>query len=135
MRWRVSIGLLVFLFLALYFQVEAFRLTRSDAQRVANFCVLGHVCRTQKDKSPHPELYRPGQKYAFVDDSGKAQPIREAMIHYALSPAAVSASIQSSRVLVFHNDAANAEPYAAKHGLKLLDQLDKHIRLYEKKEE
>jgi hypothetical protein len=133
----MAIGLLVFPVLALFFQLDGMRLIRLNYPKFTPLSALGQACRAKVAQSPRSEVYQAGQKLAYAEEDD-ADPgprdTRQQLLNYALSPAVVNASVRSPRVLVFHADPARAERYAEKHGLTLLDRLDEHVRVYEKKD-
>ncbi len=135
MKWRLSIGLVAFVVLALYFQLGALRHARLNLERATPYSMLANQVRLLKEESSHPEYYQPGQRYRYVEDDGVERPVRQAAINYALSPAIVDAKIQTGRVLVYHTNHADAKDYARRNGLILLDKLDDHLRLYEERKE
>lgn len=135
-RWLAHLRVVLALFIlgasGLYQQAASLRQLHHKPE--PRYVFLPQV-RGAVERSAHPEIYRAGSTFQFVEDTPSDHELhmtRYYVLRYALAPARLDDGPTSDRLVVFFNDPSRAPEFESANGLRLLDTLSEDVRVYQR---
>jgi len=130
---RVVGSTLLIIFLAYYYSVLAVERAEKEFKTVAPFNALISDVRSKIARSPHPELYQPGERFGFTvyAPNPPTDPASFYAFRYAFVPATLIKDPNADRVVVvtFPHFVGDFE---AQNRVRLLDSFSDGLRVYQR---
>lgn len=130
---RVVAATFIIVVAAYYYQINALERAEQSLKPVVPFTGVIAETRTRIARSPHPELYAPGERFGFMVYGANipTNPASFYAFQYAFVPAMLSRDADADRVVVvtFPEEVANFE---ANNRVRLLDTFGAGVHVYQR---